>query len=274
MTLRPVPDHVRPCAVAGLFYPARAKDLAAMVDRLLDAAAATEEPPLAEAPLAIVVPHAGYVYSGAIAAAAWSLLRPVREQVERVVVVGPAHRVPVAGIATTSADAFATPLGIVAVDAEMRCLLSKHSAVHVDDRAHACEHCVEVQLPFLQRAVGDVGIVPLVAGRASPEVVADVLRPAWEQPHTVIVVSTDLSHYLDDCAARLVDAQTAAAIVAADADAIKPSDACGAVPLRGLLALASASGARVRRLAVGTSADSAGDPERVVGYGAFAVVRS
>lgn len=273
MSLRAVPHHVRPAAVAGLFYPSSPPELRATVDDLLAAAGRSAGPPLGEVPLAVVVPHAGYVYSGPVAAAAYAVLTPVAEQIERVVVVGPAHRVPVSGLALSSADAFATPLGLVAVDRDLRAELAAHDAVHVDDRAHAAEHSLEVQLPFLQRAIGDVPIVALVAGRASTATVADVLRLAWGRPGTVIVVSTDLSHYLDDVSARRVDAATARAVVAADPDAISSDGACGAVPLRGVLALTRASGARVHQLALATSADTAGDPERVVGYGAFLVVR-
>lgn len=274
MSLRAVPDHVRPAAVAGLFYPSSPAELRAVVDRLLAAVHRPTGPSPGQVPLAIVVPHAGYVYSGPIAAAAYAALVPVAAQVERAVLIGPAHRVPVTGLVLSSADAFATPLGLVAVDRDLRAELAGHEAVHVDDRAHAAEHSLEVQLPFLQRAVGDVPIVALVAGRASAGTVADVLRPVWGRPGTVVVVSTDLSHYLDDATARRVDAATAHAVVAADPDGISADGACGAVPLRGVLTLARASGATVRQLAVGTSADTAGDPERVVGYGAFVVERA
>lgn len=271
MSLRAVPNHVRPAAVAGLFYPSSPMELRATVDDLLAAASRAAASAPGPVPLAIVVPHAGYVYSGPVAAAAYVMLTPVAEQIERAVVVGPAHRVPVTGLALSSADAFATPLGLVAVDRALRAELAAHEAVHVDDRAHAAEHSLEVQLPFLQRAVGDIPIVALVAGRASAATVADVLRPVWGRPGTVIVVSTDLSHYLDDASARRVDAATARAVVAADPDAVTAEGACGAVPLRGVLSLARAGGARVRQLALATSADTAGDPERVVGYGAFVV---
>ncbi len=271
MSLRVVPEHVRPAAVAGLFYPSSPIELRAVVDDLLAAARRAAGPPLPTVPLAVVVPHAGYVYSGPVAAVAYAALASVADRIERVVVVGPAHRVPVTGLALSSADAFATPLGLVAVDRDLRAEVAAHEAVRVDDRAHAAEHSLEVQLPFLQRSVGDVKMVALVAGRASATTVAEVLRPVWGRPGTVVVVSTDLSHYLPDDAARRADAATARAVVAADPDAISTSGACGAVPLRGVLTLARATGARVRQLALATSADTAGDPERVVGYGAFVV---
>ncbi len=280
-----VPDPalvVRPEAVAGRFYPADPEALAAEVDRLLAAAAeaAPPAPPTGPvsvpevAPKALIVPHAAYVYSGPVAARAYALLAADETAVatiERVVLIGPAHHVPVRGVAVSGVDALATPLGEVPVDADGRDALLTHPAVTVDDLSHGPEHCLEVQLPFLQRILGDFSVLPLLAGRTPGDVVADVLGLVWDGPSTLVVVSTDLSHFHDHATARALDARTAAAIVTGDGAAIGPDDACGATPLRGLLEAARRRGMAVEQLDVRTSHDTAGPPDRVVGYGAFAL---
>jgi AmmeMemoRadiSam system protein B len=250
-------------AVAGLFYPQDPDALAATVDALLRAAPVP--PPNAPVPKAIVVPHAGYVYSGAIAATAYRRLAAARNAIERVVLLGPAHRVALNGIARPSVDAFLTPLGAVEL------ITDAVPGVLVDDRAHAEEHSLEVQLPFLQRTLESFRLLPLVVGRASTDAVADVLAACWGGPETLIVVSTDLSHYETHADATSHDRTTAAAIVANDAAHIAPHDACGAFPLRGLLAAAAARAMTPELLDLRNSGDTAGPHDRVVGYGAFAL---
>ena len=213
----------------------------------------------------------GYVYSGAIAASAYERIAPARDTIRRVVLLGPSHRVPVRGLAVPSVDAFETPLGLVPIDAAARSRVLELPAVHVDDGAHAVEHSLEVQLPFLQAVLDDFTLLPLSVGDASTEEVAAVLDACWGGPETLVVISTDLSHYhrYDDAVG--LDARTAAAIVACRPDAVDDVDACGARPLRGLLRCAAERGLAVEQLDLRNSGDTAGDRERVVGYGAFAV---
>jgi len=265
--------RVRPAAVAGTFYPDDPKTLAATVDRALAAARAlaATRPPSAAPPKALVVPHAGYVYSGPVAAVAYAELDPVRHAIRRVVLLGPSHHVALDGLAASSADAFDTPLGAVPIDAAARDTVQTLGGVVVDDEAHAAEHSLEVQLPFLQRCLERFALLPLVVGRASPAVVAAVLDAVWGGPETLVVVSSDLSHYHGYASARRLDAATAAAIVAARPDAIGPEEACGCHPLGGLLETVRRRGLAVRLLDLRSSGDTAGPRERVVGYGAFAV---
>jgi len=259
--------RVRSPAVAGTFYSADPDELRREVDAHLSVPVPAEE----ARPKALIVPHAGYVYSGSTAGAAYARLRGVRALVKRVVLLGPAHRRWIEGLAVSSAEGFATPLGIVPVDEELRRIALRTSRVFVDDRAHAAEHSIEVQLPFLQRVLDDVSILPLVVGEAGVGEVAAVLDAVWGGEETLLVVSTDLSHYHDDETARRLDARTAAAIVAADVEAVSDDDACGARPLRGLLASAARRRLGVRCVDVRNSGDTAGDRDRVVGYGAFVV---
>ena len=252
---------VRPPAVAGLFYPDRAPDLQAMVDGFL-----AEAPRGAGSPKALIAPHAGYVYSGPVAAHAFRRVEPGR--IERVVVIGPSHYVRFAGIAVPSADAFRTPLGDVAVDRGAVDGLA--GLVVASDRAHRQEHSIEVELPFLQRLLGDFRLVPLVVGDAAVADVAAVLERVWGGEETLIVVSSDLSHYLDHAAARRVDAETAAAIERLDDASLGPARACGWLPVAALLALAQREGLRVERLDLRNSGDTAGPKDSVVGYGAWA----
>jgi len=262
-------SRVRPPAVAGRFYPGDAAALASTVDDALAHAPTWDREP----PKAIVAPHAGYMYSGPIAATGYATLKPARDVVHRVVLLGPAHYVPVRGIATSSADAFLTPLGPVPVDEELRARVCHLPGVEVDDAAHAPEHSLEVHLPFLQRVLPESSVLPVVVGVAVAEDVARFLDAVWGGPETVVIVSTDLSHYLDHDTAIARDRQTAAAIVAGRGEAIGPEDACGARPLRGLLLAATRHGLRAELLDLRTSADTAGDRHRVVGYGAFAFSR-
>ena len=260
---------IRPPAVAGTFYPAEpARLLATVRDALADAAARR---PTAPAPKALIAPHAGYVYSGPVAAVAYATVLARRGQVERVVILGPAHTVALTAIAVPGAEAFETPLGPVPVDAGGCAALVDAGLAVVSDRAHAAEHSIEVQLPFVQVALGEVQVLPLVVGQVPASTVADVLDAVWGGPETLIVVSTDLSHYHDHRTATELDRRTAAAILARTPEALGRGDACGVFPLRGLLTAASRHDLAVDLLALATSADTAGDPDRVVGYGAFAL---
>lgn len=262
------PTSVRPAAVAGRFYPGDAAALAAAVD---DALAGAPRWPGAP-PKALVAPHAGYVYSGPVAAAAYATLADARGAIRRVVLLGPAHYVGVRGLALSTADAFATPLGDVPVDAELRSCVGAIPEVGADDRAHAPEHSLEVHLPFLQRLLGEFAVLPLVVGHAEAQRVATVLDALWGGPETLIVVSTDLSHHLDHTTAQARDRATAEAVLAGRVDAIGADDACGATPLRGLLVAAPRHGLRAILLDLRSSGDTAGPTDRVVGYGAFAFV--
>jgi len=261
--------RIRPAAVAGSFYPADPARLAAEIDGHLAAAG----PPSATAPKAVVAPHAGYIYSGPTAGIAFAALGARPEPPRTVVLLGPSHFVPLAGLALPAASAFATPLGAVPVAADARQRLAGLPQVAIDDAPHAREHSLEVELPFLQRLFEGFELVPLVVGDAAPDEVAEVLDRLWGEEATAIVVSTDLSHYESYDAARRQDEATAAAIVALAAERIGPLDACGRQPLRGLLVAARRRGLAARLLDLRSSGDTAGPRDRVVGYGAFAFGR-
>ena len=272
---------IRPAAVAGLFYPADASQLRSSVKALLDHAgsprAATFAQNGAEAlaaeaspPKALIVPHAGYVYSGPVAGAAFRLLAKARGQITRVVLLGPSHRVAFAGMAATSARAYETPLGAVAIDQQWLSRVRDLPMFRVLNEAHEGEHCLETQLPFLQVALGEFTLVPIVCGRIGAESVADLLETLWGGSETLIVVSSDLSHYLDYETCRALDEKTCAAIERLDPDALGPEQACGAAPVKGLLTAAKRRGLRVKTLDLCNSGDTAGSRHRVVGYGAWA----
>jgi AmmeMemoRadiSam system protein B len=260
-------NTVRPAAVAGYFYPDEAQVLADTVSSLLSEA--VFGPP----PKAIVAPHAGYVYSGPIAASAYARLKPLAGRITRVVLLGPTHRVAVRGLAAPAATAFATPLGVVAVDDEALQDIADLPQVVASPAAHAQEHSLEVHLPFLQTVLGDFQLVPLAVGDADPEEVAEVLERLWGGEETLIVVSSDLSHYLPYEAAQRIDGATAKAIVELEAD-VSHKQACGATPLNGLLVIARRRGLSVQLLDLRNSGDTAGDRSRVVGYGSFAFFES
>lgn len=257
--------HTRTPAVAGLFYPGSSAALRANLDELIAAPAPRDAPCR---PKVLVVPHAGYAYSGALAGEAYARLAGQSDAIRRVVLLGPAHRFWVPGLALPAAERFATPLGEVAIDAEARARVADLSGVRVSDAAHAEEHSLEVQLPFLQTVLEDFTLLPLVVGGATAEQVAAVLESVWGGPETLIVISTDLSHFHGLEQARRLDADTARSIEAFATDLVG-KQACGAAPLNGLLALARRRGCRIQRIGLATSADSIGPPDRVVGYGAW-----
>jgi AmmeMemoRadiSam system protein B len=255
---------IRKPAVAGTFYPADPAELAAMVDDCLAAAAAEGTPPQA-----VIAPHAGYVYSGPIAASAYARIAPLNGTVRRVVLIGPSHRVPFRGLALPEADGFATPLGTVPVDREAAGRILALPQVSVLDEAHVGEHSLEVHLPFLQTVLDNFSLVPLVAGDAGAEDVAEVIEALWTGPETLVVVSSDLSHYHDYDTARRMDAETSAAIEALDAGRIGHDQACGRVPVGGLLTLARRRGLQAQTIDLRNSGDTAGPRDQVVGYGAY-----
>ncbi len=260
--------HVRPSAVAGAFYPSAAADLSHTVSALLAGAPALAGPTL-PAPKALIVPHAGYIYSGATAALAYAQLSSVRTVIRRVILLGPAHRVAVRGLALAGAERFATPMGTVDVDLEAVAAIRGLKQVSVNPAAHALEHSLEVQLPFLQAVLDDFKLLPLVVGDATPAEVAEVLERVWGGPETLIVISTDLSHFLPYHVAQSMDQETVEHILARDCT-ITHAQACGGTPVNGLLLAALRHDLQVQLLGLCNSGDTAGDRDRVVGYGAFA----
>ncbi|HEY6995559.1 MAG TPA: AmmeMemoRadiSam system protein B [Xanthobacteraceae bacterium] len=256
---------IRPPAVAGLFYEAHPHRLRTTVSELLAGAPSSAK----ASPKALIAPHAGYVYSGRVAAAAFATLRGRAQAVERVVLIGPAHYIPVHGIAVPAVDAFETPLGRVPVDRDAISAIADLPFVIRTDAPHAPEHALEVELPFLQALLGPFAMVPLLAGDAVPQQAAEVLRLLWGGPETLIVVSSDLSHYHDYDTARRLDAATAAAIERGDWSSLGPDQACGCLAVAGLLVEATRRGLRLQRLSLCNSGDTAGSRDRVVGYGAW-----
>lgn len=255
---------VRNPAVAGLFYPDNPRELHVMVTDFLGAVHVT-----GAVPKAIIAPHAGYVYSGPIAATAYARIKPARGRITRVVLLGPAHRVGFHGLALSSADCFQTPLGSLTVDQEAVEKLSRLPQVRVMDAAHAQEHSLEVHLPFLQEVLGDFSLVPLVVGDTEPEEVAEVLEALWGGPETLIVISSDLSHYHDYKTAQKLDRATSQAIEQLRPEAIDYDSACGRNPVNGLLQVARTRGLKAKTIDLRNSGDTAGSQDRVVGYGAY-----
>jgi AmmeMemoRadiSam system protein B/AmmeMemoRadiSam system protein A len=259
---------VRPPAVAGTFYPGDPGALAAEIDELLGGV--EQLLPRLGFPKALVVPHAGYIYSGAVAARAYDDIAPARGIIKRVVLLGPVHRVAVRGLALPAAGFFDTPLGRIAIDEKAAGTLAGLPQVVDSAPAHAMEHSLEVQLPFLQKALGDFTLVPLAVGTASVEEVAAVLERLWGGPETLIVISTDLSHYHAYEEARAIDRATIGRIAGLASD-LNHEEACGATPLNGLLFLARKKNLSVKLLAACNSGDTAGGKREVVGYSSFAL---
>jgi AmmeMemoRadiSam system protein B len=258
-------DAVRRPAVAGAFYPREERLLKAEVEGYLAGARA----PHAAPPKAIIAPHAGYLYSGPIAASIYARLAPLRGRITRVVLAGPAHRVYVTGAAVPASRAFGSPMGEVAIDTEAIAALRALHFVEESDRAHALEHSLEVHLPFLQAVLGEFRLVPIVVGDADPAQMARILETVWGGDETLVVVSSDLSHYLPYEVARARDRDTAEAILRLDAR-LAPDEACGAAPINGLLEVARKRGLAAELVDLRNSGDTAGDRDRVVGYAAFA----
>ena len=270
---------IRPPAVAGTFYPGSPAELRQTVESLLAEARVrslrTDGAAAVRPPKAVIAPHAGYVYSGPIAATAFAALVPTPErgrEIRRVILLGPAHRVWVRGLGLPGAQGFATPLGVVQVDPEAAGAVLRLPQVTVQPEAHAPEHSLEVELPFLQVLLPEFTVLPLVVGEAEAGEVAEVLETVWGGDETVLVISSDLSHYLPYDQARRIDQETAAEIVRLGGP-LDPRQACGAFPVSGLLAAARRRGHGAMQpelLDLRTSGDTAGDHRQVVGYGAFA----
>jgi len=259
--------HSRAAAVAGIFYPgtraALRSDVLAHLDRV-------EVPTTTRtAPKALIVPHAGFVYSGPVAASAYARLAAVRDTIRRVVLFGPTHRVPVRGLALPSVEAFATPLGEVPIDREAVAQALTLRQVTMADAPHAQEHSLEVQLPFLQTTLRDFSLVPFAVGDATAGEVSEVIDLLWGGDETLIVVSSDLSHYHPYSEARGKDKATGEAILAFSTH-LDHDQACGATPINGLLAAARRRRLSVELLDLRNSGDTAGDRNRVVGYASFA----
>ena len=258
---------VRHPAVAGQFYPADTVQLHDQVSSLL--AAVDAEPP---APKAIIAPHAGYIYSGPIAASAYKTLEPARGRISRVVLLGPDHRVGFRGLALSSADSWDTPLGAIPLDPNTEALLKDLPQIRIFDEAHRQEHSLEVQLPFLQLVLGPFSLIPIVVGEATTSEVEQVLERLWGGDETLIVISSDLSHYHDYATAKRLDADASHSIEALRPEDLEAGQACGRNPIRGLLAIARRRGLHARTVDLRNSGDTAGPRDQVVGYGAYVFV--
>lgn len=259
---------IRQAAVAGAFYPGQGPTLADTVQTLLDRVKPDADRHAA-LPKALIVPHAGYIYSGATAALAYARLSAGRQTIRRVVLLGPVHRVPVRGLALAGADAFATPLGAIDVDQAAITMIAALPQVVLSPPAHAMEHSLEVQLPFLQTVLDDFKLVPLVVGDATVAEVAEVLERLWGGAETLIVISSDLSHFLPYASAQAVDRQTVQSMLALDPH-LTHEQACGGTPVNGLLQAARRHHLQPQLLGLCNSGDTAGDKQRVVGYAALA----
>ncbi len=252
-------------AVAGAFYPADPQELRQQLSGFLSQAPKPKGPP----PKALIAPHAGYIYSGPVAASAYAQIIPLRTQITRVVVLAPAHRLPFSGIARSSANRFATPLGEIPVDEAALDEIADLPQVSLIDGAFAQEHSIEVHLPFLQTCLEHFSLVPLLVGDSSPQEVYEILERLWGGDETLIVVSSDLSHYLDYDQARQTDAQASSAIMALDPLGLSHQHACGRIPVGGLLLAARHHKLTPETLDLRNSGDTAGPRDRVVGYGAY-----
>ena len=258
---------VRAPAVAGMFYPRAGRELARSLSQLLGEAA--HGAPVRDAPKAIIAPHAGYVYSGPVAASVYALLAAARRRIRRVILLGPTHRVALRGLALPGCNAFATPLGTVEIDAAAVAQARELPQVGVNAAAHALEHSLEVHLPFLQTVLEQFSLAPIAIGDASAAEVSEVVERLWGGPETLVVVSTDLSHYLPYGDAQALDRATARAILDFSTS-LSHEQACGAAPVSGLTHLARRRRLKAELIDLRNSGDTAGDKSRVVGYGAFA----
>lgn len=262
---RPHTARTRPAAVAGMFYPRDPRELADLVISMLNGVSCIGS----AVPKAIIAPHAGYVYSGPIAASVYALIRPARDRIRRVVLLGPTHRVPVRGLALPDAETFATPLGSVPLDGAAVERVRSLRQVDTNAAAHALEHSLEVHLPFLQQVLESFSLVPFAVGDAEASEVAEVLDALWGGSETLIVISSDLSHYHPYREAQTMDRRTSDDVLALKTD-ITHEQACGATPVVGLNLLAKNRKLHPRLIDLRNSGDTAGDRGRVVGYGAFA----
>ncbi|MBT3345210.1 MAG: AmmeMemoRadiSam system protein B [Gemmatimonadetes bacterium] len=270
----PDAEVIRPAAVAGRFYAENRQQLSSAVTSYLSDGAAGTRTGLQGQPLpvgrvkALICPHAGYIFSGPVAGSAYAALGADATAIRRVVVIGPAHRVEVRGLVAASAGVFATPLGGVRVDPVVGALCTE-GLIHIDDAAHREEHALEVQLPFLQSILEDFTIVPLLFGQCEPSEIAGLMERLWGGEETLFVISSDLTHFHPHSVATQLDHLTSTAIESLDADGIDEGAACGRLAVQGLLQVAARRGLVATAIDVRTSAETAGDPDRVVGYGAY-----
>jgi len=262
-------NHIRQPAVAGTFYPARGGELHAMLETLLAVTPRNDQAP----PKALIVPHAGYIYSGPVAATGYARLRSVADSVQRVVVMGPSHRIAFHGLAVPEDSIFRTPLGDIPLDAATIQTLLDLPQVHLDNEAHRLEHSIEVHLPFLQELLDSFALIPIVVGDAAPAEVCDVISKLWDGPETLLVVSSDLSHYHDYETATRLDRATSHAIETLAFEKIGYEHACGRNPVSGLLLYARQHGLTVETLDLRNSGDTAGPRDQVVGYGTYVINR-
>ena len=275
MTRQETTESVRSPAVASLFYPGEAAELKQNLREMLDEASEAEDPnedlPADQYLKALIVPHAGYVYSGTTAALAYHLLRKNRDDFHRILLLGPAHRVWLEGIAFPGTDAFETPLGRIPLAKQQIRELLRFPEVQLRDDAHQDEHCLEVQLPFLQEILNEFELIPAVVGEISPDSLSGLLENLLQDPQNLLLLSTDLSHFHSYSEAQEIDQETAEAIETFEDEKILPEQACGTHPLRGLLRHARIQGWKIQRLGLCNSGDTAGSKDRVVGYGAWAL---
>ncbi|MCX7083624.1 MAG: AmmeMemoRadiSam system protein B [Methylococcales bacterium] len=253
-------------AVAGTFYPENPHQLHQMLNEYLNDAEAA-----AKVPKVIIAPHAGYIYSGHIAATAYARLKKASDSITRVVIIGPSHRVTFSGLAVSKAQSFITPLGFVAVDQKAVATIAKLDFVNYLEEPHTYEHSIEVHLPFLQEMLDDFKIVPIVAGEATPDQVSQVIDMLWGSDETLIVISSDLSHYHEYASAKRLDKATSELIEQLQYEKISSNAACGQVPLNGLLKVARERSLSIKTIDLRNSGDTAGDKNSVVGYGAYVI---
>jgi hypothetical protein len=255
---------VRKPAVAGTFYPNQPLQLQQQVQHYLQ-----QGYPSSTIPKALIAPHAGYIYSGPIAGSAYRALEPIREQIKRVILLGPSHHVAFHGVAAPTSESFETPLGTVPIDQQALQQIQDLPQVWLMDEPHQAEHSLEVQLPFLQTVLNEFTLLPLVVGQADAHSVAEVLEQLWGGAETLIVISSDLSHYQPYATAQQLDLASSNAIKQLNENALDYESACGRMPINGLLHLAKHRGLQVETVDVRNSGDTAGDRARVVGYGAY-----
>jgi MEMO1 family protein len=258
-------DKIRKPAVAGMFYPKDPKELSRDLEHYL-----AQAPTNKILPKAIIVPHAGYVYSGAVAAVAYQLVKNNKNKITRVILLGPSHRVAFPGLALSTADYYETPFGNVSIDKELAESLTSMAQITYNDAAHAAEHSLEVHVPFLQHTLNNFTLLPLVVGDARADEVSDVLLKVWGGEETLIVISTDLSHFEDYETAQAQDKKTCSHIEQMNPECLEYHDACGRIPVSGILVAAKTKGLKIATLDLRNSGDTAGSKDRVVGYGSWA----
>ena len=257
-------NKVRQPAVAGMFYPEKPAVLRRMVEGFL-----ADTNPSGPVPRAIIAPHAGYVYSGPVAASAYARLKPAAEEIKEVVLFGPSHRVLFSGVALSSAEAYATPLGNVPLNHALAQSVAHLPQVSVLDEAHRPEHSLEVQVPFLQMVLQSFTLLPIVIGDTTPTAVAAVISALWNGPSRIFVISSDLSHYLPYAQAVDIDQTTTAAIENLEAEEIEEDQACGRIGIAAMLLVAREKKLSVETVDLRNSGDTAGPRDQVVGYGSY-----